>query len=136
MSWTPRPHVDAVAGVVAHPVLGNPPQRVVDGLDLPFGPGAALCDAQVRILDVVVDEQRVVDLEQEAGVDDGPVLHPERVGNGEQKLFVGLVVLVLLVAGDVAGGDGRHERLHGSGRGRSGLEVIEVPGEPLLGPCR
>ena len=106
---------------------------MVDGLDLPFGPGAALVHAQVRVLDVVVDEQRVVDLEQEAGVDDGPVFHPEGVRDGEQELLVALVVLVLLVAGHVAGGDGGHEGLRSSGFLHRGLQVRQILHHALLG---
>ena len=122
----PGPHVDAVAGVIAHPVFGDSRQRVVDRLDLAFGPGAAVGDAELRILDVVVDQMGIVDLEQESGVDDGAVFHIHGIGDGVEEFLIRSVMLVQLVAGDVAGRDRRHEGLFGAGRIHRRPQIGEI----------
>ena len=56
---------------------------------------------------VIGREQRVVDLQDEAGVDDRPVLLVQRVGDGVEIFLVALVMLVAVpvarLVGDTAG---------------------------------
>ena len=51
----------------------------------------------------------------------------------KQDLLVALVVLVLLVACHVAGGDGGHEGLRSPGFLHRGLQVCQILHDPLLG---
>src|SRR5438067_853738 len=82
------------AGV--EPVLlgGDVPRGMVGGLDVARGRLAPLGRAKRRVLAVVVGQPGVVDLEDEAGLDDRLVLRPHGLGHGEAVLLVGAVVLV------------------------------------------
>ena len=56
-----------------------------------------------------VTTRGVVDLEDEAGVDDGAVLLAHGLGDGGEELLLGGVVTVPTLQLDGAGGDGRDE---------------------------
>ncbi len=91
-------HVGRVRRVPATPadvqpraLLGNALQRMIDGLDLEREPLQILVGV-VRIVEV--RELRRIDLDVEAGRDDGFVLLVHRLGEREQVLLLGLVVLV------------------------------------------
>ena len=61
------------ADVESDPVFGNPLQSVIDSLDLKFGPfsvaGDFTLDREPPVPDI--DQSRVVDLQDESGIDDG-----------------------------------------------------------------
>ena len=86
----------AEADVIADPLLGDAPERVVEGLDPQLRPAPVVGDRAAEREDrvVLVHEHRVVDLEQEARLDDAPVLLVERVGDREDELLLARVVLV------------------------------------------
>ena len=109
-----RPHVDAVAGVEANAVRRNALQRRVERLDAHLGPLAALGDAQLRPHDVIGDQERIVDLQQEPGVDDRLVFLAHRIGDREHILFRALVMLVRRRRLDVGRRDGGNEGLRGA----------------------
>ena len=119
-------NVDAVAGVPAHLVPGQPPQGVVERLHAHLRPPAHLIDAQLRMRHVVGRQVGIVDLHEESGVDDRPVLLVHGIGDREQVLLVGLVVRVLLPVLDARRGDRGNEGLVGVRVGERGLEVLDV----------
>ena len=110
----------------AHAVLGDVPEGVVQRLHARPAPRAALGQAQARLEDPVRHQPRVVDLEQEARVDDGPVLLAHRLGDGEEILLLGLVVGVPVPVLDVRGRDGGDEDLGGARAGKCYSQVPEV----------
>ena len=70
------------ADVEAHAVFGDALQRMVERLHLERRPLAVAGDVVVEreppVIDV--DDRRIVDLQDEAGVDDGPVFLADRLG--------------------------------------------------------
>ena len=92
-----RPVPAAPADVVADAVLGNPAQRVVERAHAQVGPAPVVVPRlparhhRVRL----VHHHGVVDLHQQAGVDDRLVLLVQRVGEREHELLLAGVVLVL-----------------------------------------
>ena len=101
-----RRDVDAVAGVEADAVFRNAAQRVVQRLDAQRDELAAVLDRGVERAVVVRRHARIVDLQQEAGVDDRHVFLAHRVGERREILLVGGVVAVLVVELEV----GRRDR--------------------------
>ena len=85
------------------------PRAVVDRLHALGRPLPAVRDAEVRIHHILRDQARVVDLEHEARVDDGPVLLAERVGELLLVFLLGAVELVREGREDVRRRDCRHE---------------------------
>jgi len=73
----------------------------------------------------VLGDRRIIELQDEPGVDDGLVLLAHGIGAGEQKLFLGLVVPIGDPRG-AAGGDRGHEALLEAGRLQRRLEVGDV----------
>src|SRR3990172_9019384 len=116
-----RAFVDAVARVEAHLLLGDAAQGVVQRIDVGLGEPALLGAAFVALEEA--GERRVVDLEDEAGTDDGEVLLTHRLGDGEEVLLLGLVVLV---DAQSLGRRRRHEGLEGAGFLRRRLQVGDV----------
>ena len=86
----------AEADVVADALLRDALERMVERLDPQLRPAPVVLDRAAEREDrvVLVQQHRVVDLEQEAGVDDAPVLLVQRVGDGEDELLLARVVLV------------------------------------------
>ena len=84
----------APARVEADRLLGNVAQPVVQRLDAQLRVLAIVVDAHLRVHLPAVGQVRVVDLQHEAGVGDELVLLVHDVGDGEQELLVGRVVLV------------------------------------------
>ncbi len=82
--------------MVADAVLRNALERVVERVDPQRRPAPIVVDGAAEREDrvVLVHEHGVVDLEQEARVDDTPVLLVQRVRDREHELFFGRVVLV------------------------------------------
>ena len=74
---------------------------------------------------VLVQEHRVVDLEQEAGVDDPPVLLVQGVRDREDELLLGRVVLVAQPV-HARGRDDRQERVDDVDAGECALEARDV----------
>ena len=123
-----RALVDAVAGVKAHLLRRNPAQAPVDRLDVHRGPGAALSCVE-RGVGKDVGEERIVDLQQEPGVDDRLVFGAQRGADGMEEL---LLAAVVLVRPDAAWRDRRHERGVMPGAFQGGLEVVDVTLQRLL----
>ena len=75
-------------------------------------------------------EPRIVDLQQEAGVDDRLVLLADRLREGEQVVFLALVIGVLVPLLEIGRRDRRHEHLlrrrGGRQLGQRSLEVVDV----------
>ena len=84
------------AHVIADALLRDARERVVERLDAQRRPAPVVVDRAADCEDrvVLVQEHRVVDLEQEAGVDDRPVLLVQRIRDREDELLFGRVVLV------------------------------------------
>ena len=122
-----RPVPAAPADVVADAILGDPAQRVVERAHAQVGPAPVvvpgLAAGHHRV--GLVHHHRVVDLEQQAGVDDRLVLLVERVGEREYELLLGGVVLVLEPV-RARGRDHREEPLDAVVLGQGRLEVRDV----------
>ena len=114
-----RPLVDAVAGVQPHLLGRDAAQGVVDRLDVEPRPRLLLSFVEIR-LDEDVGEEGLVHLQHEAGVDDGEVFHPQRLGDREQVVLLGGVV------GVVGHAAGRHRGHEGAGRGAAGQRGTQV----------
>src|SRR6516162_1172140 len=89
----PRPLVDAIARVEPHTLPRNPLNCGVSCLDIEVGAPLHLLLGEAGF-EKDVRQERIVDLEQEAGRDDHLVFVPERSGDGVEVLFLGLVILV------------------------------------------
>ena len=89
-----------------------PVQRVVERVDAELRPAPVVLDRAALREDrvVLVHQHGVVDLEQEAGVDDRRVLLVQRVGDREDELLLGRVVLVAQPV-DACRRDHRQERV-------------------------
>ena len=99
----------APADVIAHAVLGDALQRMVQHFDAHQRIALVLLDARLRIEHVPgARKARVVELQDEAGVDDGPILYAIALAMASKNLLGALVVTVLVAAEhlDAAGGDG------------------------------
>ena len=106
-----RRDVDAVAGVEAHALRRNAAQRVVDRLDAQRDELAAILDRGVYGAVVVRRHARIVDLQQEARIDDRLVFDAHRVAERHQILLVGRVIAVLVIELEVRRRDRGHEAL-------------------------
>ena len=69
---------------------------------------------------------RVVDLQHETGVDDGPVFLVQGVGEGDPKFLIGLVELVSVPAGKLGRRHGRHESLLARDLGDRRFQIVDV----------
>src|SRR5579862_4139514 len=76
-----RAKVDAVAGVIADLLLRNSSERMIKRVHSPAGPLPAILHARVRMVNVVSGQRRVVDLQQEPGIDDGLIFLAHRLGD-------------------------------------------------------
>jgi hypothetical protein len=104
-------------------------QAAVDRVDVAARVGQLLLGGAVA---EHVGEERVVDLQREAGVDDRRVLLVHRVGDGGQVLGLGGIVLV---AAHAAGRHRADEHLVRT-RGLAGrrAQQVQILSEPLV-PC-
>ena len=121
-----RADIDAVAGVVADAVRRQAAECVVESFDAAGGPFAACGDVGLGVHHVIGGEERVVDLEDEAGIDDRLVFLAQRVGEGDEVILLVLVVLVAVPVGEVGRRDRRHERLDMRAPGERRLEPVDV----------
>ena len=99
-----------------------PRQRVVERIDVSLRLLALLLGVEGR-LGEHVGQERIVDLHEEAGLDDGAVFGGERVGDREQIVLVAAVEVVLADAAR------RHRRQEGFDVPHSaerGLEIVEI----------
>ena len=110
----------------ADAILRQTAYGVVQRIDALHGELLVLFDSWGGIDHVpVLGDGRVVDLQDQAGIDDGLVFVVHRVGAGVQEFLVGLVVGV----GDARGtawGDRAHEALLDAGRLHRRLEIRDV----------
>ena len=113
--------------VIAHPVLGQPRQRVVDGLHPQRGEVPVFLNGRRRIRHTVLgNHSGVIDLQDEPGLDDGAVLLLHGVGDGEQVLLLGGVILVSALQFDGSRRTRGDERFVGIHRRQRRLEVVDV----------
>ncbi len=88
-----RAVIDAVAGVEAHLLGRDAAQRVVDAFDEDVGLALLLLGVE-RVVAEHVGEERIVDLEVEAGLDDGEIFGAHRLAHRVEEFLVGFEVLV------------------------------------------
>jgi hypothetical protein len=112
--------------VVAHAVLGNAGQGVVEGVEVPGLRLSVLLERRSRDQHVPrLAQPGIVDLEDEAGIDDGPVLGLEGLGDREHVGVLGRIVAILAAA-DHGRRDGGHEGLGDAEALQGRLECGEV----------
>ena len=105
---------------------GKPPQRVIKRFHAHLLEFLELLERRLGIDHVpVVGKAWIVDLQDDAGIDDGLVFVAHGVGRGEQKLFFGLVIEVD-AAGEAARADRTHEALFGAGRGQRLFQIVDI----------
>ena len=115
--------------------LRDAAQRVVDGLDTLRRPRPAVRHADAGIHHEVGDEARIVDLDDEARVDDGAILLAKRVRERLLVFLVPAIELVLEGGEDVGRRDRRHEDFFVGQPLQRRLEVVDVRldrGVPLV----
>ena len=113
--------------MVADAVFRQTGERVVQRLDPHRREPAILLGRRRGIHRVVLGHHpRVVDLEDEARVDDRLVLGLHRVGDGVEELLLRLVEVVGALQLDRPGRDGRDERLLEALTSEGRLEVGDV----------
>ena len=61
---------------------------MIEGFEAHLRPATSIFDADLRVEHVVRDELGIVDLQEEAGVHNRPVLLMHRIGDGEQVFLV------------------------------------------------
>ena len=111
-SWVCGAMPAAPTQVIAHALLGNAGERVVDGIDAPPGELAIGRDRGFGLQHVPpVGQARVIDLQDETGRHHRPVFLAQCVGQGEQEFVLGLVVFVEDEVVEPAGRQNRDERL-------------------------
>lgn len=121
-----RPVPATPAQVKAYAVLRKVPSRVIQRLDPGHGELLVIVDRRFGVdLVPILGDTRVVELEDESGVDDRLVLLAHRVGAGVHELFVGRVVLVHEPRA-ATGCDGVEEALLGPGSLERGPERLDV----------
>ena len=115
------------ADMVTHALLWNVRQRMVERLDSRGGELSVLPGIGRRIFHIVAsDKLRIVDLQQESGVDDGFVFSLHGVGNREKESFFARIILVDPPGNNRAGRDSRDECLLGFYSGAGALQVFYV----------
>ena len=120
-------HVPASeADVVAHPVLRDPLQRVVESVDPKLAPSSVVLGTGLHQVVVHVRQHGVVHLDQQPGLHDRPVLVSEGVGDGVDVLALARVVLVDAVVRRRGRRDDRQERLGHLDVLQRSLEVGDV----------
>ena len=123
-------HVRAVlaapAGVEADQLARHVLQSVVQRLDAQVGVLVVLRRRHVGVHLPAVRQVRVVDLQDEARVRDRLVLLRHRVGDGEEELFFGLVVLVVQPVLHRAGRNRRQVAFDAADALHRGLQVGDV----------
>ena len=121
-----RRDVRAVAGVEAHAILGNAAQRVVEDLDPQGDEPPAFLHADAGRAIPVGHELWVVDLQQEAGIDDRLVLLVHRIGEGGEIFLLRPVIVVAVEHFEVARRQRGDEGFLDPGAGERGLEIGDV----------
>ena len=107
---------------------GSPLQRVVQRVDAQLRPRAVLLHRRGRDHEVVgPGQERVVDLQDQPGVEDRLVLDPQRVGDRVDELLLGRVrALRPAHARDARRRDDRQEAPDDVDLGQPGLDVVDV----------
>jgi len=117
-----RTDIDAVAGMKAHLLGWDVADRVVDGFDALCCPALAVGHAEFRMHHIVGDQTWVIDLEDEARVNDRVVLLTEGVAEGLLILLGATIIRVRQGGSDVGWGNGRQKDFFMWWCCRSGLE--------------
>ena len=120
------------AQMEADAVLRQAAQRVIEGLDPDHREFLVRFDTRLGVHHVpIVGDRRIVELQDEAGIENSLVFFAQCLGPGVEELLIGLVVGVGYPIG-AARGDGGHELLFDPGRGEGRLEIGDVGGDRLL----
>ena len=98
-----RRDVGAVAGVETDLLVRDSAQGVIDHLHPQRHDLAAFLDAELRVPVIVGRQSGIVDLQHEAGVDDGLILDVHSVGKREEVFLLGRVEVVAVVQRHVRG---------------------------------
>ena len=128
----PRRNVDAVAGVEAHAILGDAAQCMIDRLDPQSDELAAVVDRGIDRAVVMRRHARIVDLQQEAGVDNRLVFYVHRICERRQILFVRGVISIFVVKLEIGRRDRRHERFLGRSVRQGAFQVFDIIRELFL----
>src|SRR6185503_8255469 len=117
----------APAHMIADAVSRQPLDRVVENVDLPCQPFAVIGEARRRHHAVIGDgTARVVELEQETGIDDHLVFGAHRFRDRSLQLLVASVVLVLAVGNHARRRSDRQKTFFHLHVLERGLEVVDV----------
>src|SRR4029077_11166340 len=104
------PFIDSITGVEADLFRRDSPQRVVERFDRSFGDLPSRRETQRWILAMDFRKPGIVDLQDEAGINDRLILGSKSVADCLQVFFVAAVIFV---GADPTGRYGRPERLLG-----------------------
>ena len=115
------------AHVVADALRRQARDRGVEHLHVHRHPSAVIGQACRRHHAVVADGcARIVELQQEAGLDDHPVFGAHGLADGDQALLIAVVKLVLAVGNDAGGRRHGQERLFDLHVSQRSFEVVDV----------
>ena len=118
----------APAHVVAHPVGGDAAQRVVEHLHMHAHPFAEILQGPRGHHPVIGDGGTgVIELQDQARIDDGLVFDPHRLGNRLQAFLVARVVLVFAVGNHAGGRCNRKKAFLEAGLLERRLEIFDIP---------
>ena len=122
-----RPRPASPANMIAHPVLGNSFERVVEHFDVPGHPAVIVVKAR-RGNHAVVGHRgaRVIHLQQKARVHDRLVLGSQRFGERYDQIFIGFVVFVSSIRNGARGCGDRQKRFFHAHVLERRLEVRDV----------
>ena len=121
-----RRNVDAVACMKTDTILGNSPQRIVDRLDPCRDELTAFLDAGAGRAVIMRRHARVVDLQDETGIDDRLVFLMHRVTKRREILFAGPVEFIAMIELEIRRRDRRHESLLGRHLLKRRLQPVDV----------
>ena len=117
----------APAHMVANAVLGQTRQGLIEGLHPTHGKGAIVRQGGLRVRRIVLRHQaRIVDLQDEARVDDGLILVLHGVGDSGEVIVRAWVILIAALQLDGAGSHGRDEGLFHLHLAEGRLEVGDI----------
>src|SRR4051794_16581864 len=128
-----RPRPASPAHMVAHAILPDSFERAVERFD-EFGEPAAIFLERTGRNHAVVrgGRTRIVDLQDEAGIDDRPVFRAHRRGDRVEPLLLALVVFILAVRQHARRRDHRHEGFFHLRALECSFEIVDVAPQDIL----
>ena len=95
-----RPMPAAPADVIANAIFGNAGERVIERIDPQRRVTLVVRQRRLRIKHVPgIRQAGIVELQHKAGVDDGPILNAQRLGDAFEECF-GVGVMAILSAAE------------------------------------